>query len=169
MPPCRSDTSLRRQVLLETLSLSARPAMRPCDKCQKRGIAGSCLVGERSDSCIACIRAGYKCDLAPFSPAQWLRLERQREQKSREAREALAKWSRLAAEVDELEKKKRELVEGEMRNIKDLESGSSSSGPSPNDFLLDVDSEKLVLQDDFDWGSLDFAPGGTVEEGTCNS
>ena len=92
--------------------------------------------------CVECIRIGYQCDLAPFSTEQQLRLERQRNQKSAEAREALAKQSRLQAEVDQLEKKRQELVEGELRNITNLETEESlANSPSLEDFLFNVGSE----------------------------
>jgi len=87
-----------------------------------------------------------------------------------EAREALAKWSRLQAEVDQLERKEQELVKGELRNIADLEADevTSASGPNTEDFLLDVESEQLVLEDDFDWSALSFVPGRTIAEAPGN-
>jgi len=154
---------------VDKISLST-VIMRTCKHCADRNRPEKCRVGAQSMKCVECIRTGYQCDLAPFSTEQWLRLKRQRKQKSMEAREALAKWSRLQAEVDQLERKEQELVEGELRNIADLEAdeATSAGGPNTEDFLLDVESEQLVLEDDFDWSALGFVPGGTVAEASGN-
>jgi len=72
--------------------------------------------------------------------------------------------------VDQLEKKRQELVKGELRNITDLETEESLAGnPSSEDFLFNVGSEQLILEDEFDWNTLGFLPGGTVAEASGSS
>ena len=50
-----------------------------------------------------------------------------------------------------LKKKGLAIVKGELAYIKELETLKSSSGsPCPNNFLFNVSSKKLVLEDNFD-------------------
>ena len=138
--------------------------MRPCNECERKGCPDKCKIGARSEKCVECARTGRDCNLAPFSPAKWARLRRLREDKAKEAKAALAKWSRLQAEVELLEQKERKMVEGELENISDLEQEEGSSGPRPDDILFDVGPETFSIESEFDWASIGFDPAGSVPE-----
>ena len=93
-----------------------------------------------------------------------------KEEKASEAKAALAKWSRLQAEVELLEKKESVMVEGELKNISDLKTEESlQGGPSPGDFLFDVNLETLSLKTGFDCSNITFAPNGIPIEGLDTS
>ena len=162
MPPQRHhfpSSSDRRRVLVNSLQPS-NAAMRVCKNCEKAGRPEKCKIGGSSDRCVECARCGYSCDLAPFSPAKWSRLRRQREQKLQESREVLARFTRLQREVEVLEKKEREMVEGEMENIQELERDEAAlSDLNSNDLLFDVSSEQIEFPEGFDWSA--FPVGGT--------
>ena len=67
------------------------------------------------------------------------------------------------------EKKCIALIEGEIAYISELEIGEQSAeqaGPKPENFLFDVASEDLVLEN-FDWFAVDF--GGTAAKKSGNS
>ena len=64
-----------------------------------------------------------------------------------------------------LERKGLAIVEDEMAYIDKLEElENSSGGPRPNDFLFNVSSKKLVLEDDFNWLSVNFNPSVIVPD-----
>ena len=50
--------------------------------------------------------------------------------------------------MESLERKKEEIVASELQNIAKLEQDKAS--PNPNDFLFDLSSERLVVEDEFD-------------------
>ena len=107
-----------------------------------------------------CARKGATdCDLPPFSPAKWSRIWKKRNEKAKEAKEALAKFTRLQREVEALERKGIEIVEGTVADINDAEveeapEATEASSPSPSDFLFNVASEELVLEDDFNQSAV---------------
>ena len=142
--------------------------MRVCKNCDKANRPEKCKVGGSSDRCVECARVGYSCDLAPFSPARWARIEKKRQEKAKEFKETFAKLNRLQVEVEALEKQKLEMVEGELRNIEEVEADEQATGPNLNDFLFDVSSEQVEISPDFDWDALVDA-GGIAAEGSGSS
>ncbi len=122
MPPNRYRLPLlyRRRQLANSIKAPI-PAIRVCRNYLKANRPEKYKVSGSSDRCVEYARLGYACDLAPFSPAKWARIEQQRILKAAEAKEALARFTRLQAEVEVLEKRKLEMVEGELRNIEELE------------------------------------------------
>jgi len=62
-----------------------------------------------------CARKGSSdYNLSPFSPAKWIKIWNQRNQKAAEAKEALAKFTQLQREVEVLERKGIAIIEGEI-------------------------------------------------------
>ena len=174
MPPHRTTKSstLRRRAQLEN-SGPGRIVMRPCNHCIR--LEKECRVGNDSDRCLECVRAGRKCDLA-FSVVEWKRVKEERDRVLRELLEAhkrmqavqeqmqaaTAKATRLQTQFEFLEKKEQTMVEREYRNIAELEEEEKqSSEPTLDDLLFDVSSEQIEVPPGFDW-SDSFA--GTVAE-----
>lgn len=144
--------------------------MRPCYNCKNAGISNECRIGANSERCVAYTAKGYSCNLAPFSPARWARLRRQREEKLQQSNEALARFTRLQREVKVLEEKERLMVEGELENITDLEKDEEAvASLSSDDFLFNVASEQLVLPSLVDWDALGVSPGETAVRVTGSS
>ena len=71
-------------------------------------------------------------------------------------------------ELEQLERQEREIVEGELQNIKEVEVDEQSTIPSSNDFLFDVSSEQVKIPADFNWGGL-INTSGIIIEGTSSS
>ena len=109
----------RRRVLVDSFVPS--PLMRVCKNCEKSYTPEKYKLGGASGRCIECARKGRSCNLTPFSPSTWARIRQQKKEKSAEAKEALARFTRLQAEVTALESKELELVEGELKNIEEVE------------------------------------------------
>ena len=62
-----------------------------------------------------------------------------------------------------LERKSLAIVEDKIAYIDKLEELENSSGsPRPNNFLFNVSSKKLVLEDNFNWSSVNFNPSAVV-------
>lgn len=157
MPPIRSkpkSTFLRHQ-LVDTIIRTGSPAMRVCSNCERAGQADKCKVVDSSSRCVECARKGSSdCNLSPFSPAKWTKIWKQRNQKAAEAKEALAKFNRLQREVEVLERKGIEMVEGEIHNIEETVEEEKSEGLRPNEFPFDVSSEEVEFPENFDWSGL---------------
>jgi len=129
--------------------------MRACSNCERAGQADKCKVGASAGRCVECARKGSSdCNLSPFSPAKWTKIWNQRNQKAAEAKEALAKFTRLQREVEVLERKGIAMVEGEIQNIEEAEQEEQLGIIDPSDFLFDVSSEQVEVPDDFDWTGL---------------
>ena len=128
--------------------------MRVCKNCERAGTPDKCKVGGSSDRCVECARKTYSCDLAPFSPARWAKLRKERSKKLSEWKEAQAKTSRLALELEVLERKEKEMVEGELQNIDEVEVDEQLAAVNPEDLLFDVSSEQIELPLDFDFSGL---------------
>ena len=127
-------------------------AMRPCKACSSAYPPKECKVGAESDKCVECIRLSKRCDLAPFDPARWRRLEKERERLRKEIQESLSRQIRLQKQLDFLEHEEREMVESELQNIPELEEEQhEANGPSVNDLLFDVSSEHFEVPSGFDW------------------
>ena len=148
--------------------------MRSCSNCEKAGRSSRCKLGDWLDKCLECVRLGYGCDLAPFDPAKWRRLETTRKPLKQEASDALAKYTRLQRQIEFLEDEKREMMESELLNLEELEQKERSERPSnilanslSDNFLVDVRSEQLEIPPDLDWltGSL----SGTAAEASGSS
>ena len=68
--------------------------------------------------------------------------------------ELAAKTSRLHKQLALVEKRKREVVERELRNIEELEADERHAASDPNDFLFNVSSESFEVPEGlegFDW------------------
>lgn len=161
----RLPAEYRRRLLVNSFNVDP---MRVCRNCENAHSPEKCKVGGSSDRCIECARKGRSCDLAPFSPARWARIREQKEAKKKMADEALARFMRYNKEVTALEKQEREMVEGELKNIEEVEVDEQSVIPNFDDFLFDVSSEQVEVPADFDWGGLVDA-GGIVAEGSGSS
>ena len=164
----KSSATHRRRDLADNPGL-CELAMRACSNCQKAAKSDKCKLSERSDKCVECVRSNYDCDLAPFNPVKWRRLEAQRHKLQAEFEEAFARMGRIQKQIKFLETKRKEMVEAELQNIDDLEADEKvPPSPSlPNDLLVDVQSEELELPEGFaDW--LDFS-AGTVAEASGSS
>jgi len=85
MPADRHKLSspFRRRQLVS--SIAPTTLMRVYKNCEKARRPKKCKVGGLSDRCVECARLGYSCDLAPFSPTRWARVQKQRDAK-------LAEW-----------------------------------------------------------------------------
>ena len=168
MPPLRSRprSTFSRHQLVDTILKTGSLAMRPCSNCERAGYADKCKVGASSQRCVECARKGSSdCNLAPFSPAKWTRIWKERNKKAQEAKEALAKFIRLQREVEELERRGIAIVEGEVQNIEDNEASEAKEQAfiSPDDFLFNVSSEQVEVPLDFDFNGLVDVGGTTVE------
>ncbi len=71
-------------------------------------------------------------------------------------------------ELEQLERQEREMVEGELQNIEEVEADEQSTIPSSNDFLFDVSSEQVKILADFNQGSL-INTSRTIIRGTSSS
>jgi len=171
MPPIRSkpkSTFLRHQ-LVETIIRTGSLVIRVCSNCERAGQADKYKVRVSSGRCVECARKGLSdYNLSPFSPVKWTRIWNQRNQKAAEAKEALAKFNRLQREVEVLEKKGIEMVEGELQNIEEVEQNERANAPDPSDFLFDVSSEQVEIPADFNWSGLVDA-GGIATAGSGSS
>ena len=136
--------------------------MRTCSNCYDS--PKKCKVSTNLTRCVECVRKGAaNCNLSPFNPLKQARIQRQRNKKATEAREALAKLNQLQREVNALKKKALAIVKGEVAYIEELEILKNSfGGPRPNDFLFNVSSEKLVLEDNFNQLFVNFNPSIVV-------
>ena len=157
MPACRRShkSSVRRANLIDILESSCVEAMRVCRNCEKSGTSDRCKIGKDSDRCLECVRKACSCNLAPFSAAQWTRVQRQRAEKSSQVKETLSKLLRLQKELEALERKSTSMVEDELRNITDLEEEETKMP----DIDFDVSSEQLEFSTNFDWSSLGVSSG----------
>ena len=66
----------------------------------------------------------------------------------------IAKSNRLLRKVELLEKQQREMVEGEMKNIDDLDLEEQGCPLLPIDFPFNVSSEEIEIPPDFDFAGL---------------
>jgi len=120
MPADRHKLSslFRRRNLIS--SVIPTVPMRVCKNCDKANRPKKCKVGGSSDYYVECARVSYSCNLAPFSPTRWARIEKKRQEKAKEFKETFVKLNRLQVEVKALEKQKLKIVEGELRNIEEV-------------------------------------------------
>ncbi len=88
-----SSTKRRRQLVDSFKALV--PAMRVYYNYSRANRSEKYKVRGSSNRCVEYARLGYSCDLAPFSPAKWARIRKLRKEKAAEAKEALAKFTRL--------------------------------------------------------------------------
>ena len=157
IPPERSSqriSTYRRKAFVSSF-LPTGVAMRPCSNCIRAGRPDQYKVGGSSNKCLDCVRCGYSnYDLAPFSPVRWTRLQKQRDQKLIEYKNMIAKSNRLLRKVELLEKQQREMVEGEMKNIDDLDLEEQGYSLLPTDFPFNVSSEEIEIPSDFDFAGL---------------
>ena len=137
--------------------------MRECKNCKNSKPPKKCLVGGSSNKCVECARGAIVCNLAPFSPVRWARIEKQRKEKSEAYTEAMAKAMRLHAEMEALEKMKLDMVEGELQNIEEVEMDERLVSIDPSNFLFDIFSEQVNVPSDFDFAGLVDVVGTTVE------
>ena len=80
-------------------------------------------------------------------------------------KESLARYNRLQQKVDVLERKGLAIVEDKIAHINKLEKlENSSGGLRPNNFLFNVSSKKLVLEDNFNRLSVNFNPSVVVPD-----
>jgi len=146
----------RRYNLVKTLASSGTLSMRVCRFCQSAGTPDRCKLGDDSDRCLECVRKAVDCNLAPFSPARWARIQRQRAEKSSQVKDTISKLLRLQKELEVLEKKQTDMVEDEIQNISEMEEADTVHAPAVN---FDVSSEQLEYSNDFDWSSLGLPTG----------
>ena len=167
MPNIRRKTTsqFRRQQLAQEIGLFGTLAMRPCQSCIKSGV--ECKVGSSADACMRCTSKNTECDLVPFSPAKWRRLQQARAKKAEQLEEALARVNRLHKEIRQLEKRSVQMVENEVANIEEQE--QEEALPDLSSFPIDVLSEQVEFPPDLDWSPLaagPFSPAGIVAEGS---
>ncbi len=116
--------------------------MRVYSNCERAGQADKCKVGVSASRYMECAQKGLSdYNLSPFSPAKWIKIWNQRNQKAAEAKEALAKFTQLQREVEVLERKGITMVEGEIQNIEEMEQEEQLDIIDPSDFLFNVSSE----------------------------
>ena len=157
----KASTARRRRLMTSVEMKELAP--RACKNCLKDGIPEQCRVDTGYDKCIECQRLGRDCDLSPFNPAKWSRLQIRRDKlrsefleafaQTKEAssrfQESYAKIERLQKQLDFLEAKKREMVEAEVRNIADVEREEIAAGEGPEEplsaFLAGSSSEGFEL------------------------
>ncbi len=161
----RLPAEFRRRQLIH--SFVPTNLMRVCQNCDKARSPEKCKVGGASNRCIECARKGRSCDLAPFSPARWARIREQKEEKKKKADEALACFMRYNKEVSALKKQEREMVEGELKNIDEVEADERLAAINPDDFLFNVSSKQIEIPSDFDWSG--FAGDGEITIGGSGS
>ena len=142
--------------------------MRSYKNCSLSRSPEKCRVSSQSNKCIEYIRRSYAYNLTLFSLTRQARIKKQRKEKSREAKAALAKFTYLQAKVDTLERKKEDIFTGELQNITKLEQDEGARPYSTN-FLFNLPSEQLVVEDKFDQLTLHFSPSGTVRVGLGSS
>ena len=88
--------------------------MRPYKNYSSSSLLEKCRISSSSNKCTECVRRGYIYNLALFSLARQARIKKQRKDKSREAKVALAKFTYLQAKVESLERKKKKIVTSEL-------------------------------------------------------
>ena len=74
------SSNSRRRNLVSSFNPSLL-AIRVYKNCERSNTPNLCKVRGVSDKCVECARKSYLCDLAPFSPARWARIRRQRDAK----------------------------------------------------------------------------------------
>ena len=124
MPRGANKSTLRRYSLIESCR-RAPLAMRPCDRCQSRGL--ECRTSLWSDKCGEYIRVSHPWSLV-VTPQQFAALDAQLEKidaelhRAREAKlEARSRARRLKAQRQKLLEKRSEMTNRELRNIEELE------------------------------------------------
>ena len=156
-----ASSTFRRHQLARSIEVYGAVAMRPCSSCVASGI--ECKVSASARSCLRCTQKSTSCDLSPFSPAKWQRIQRKRKekylevkaarQKEQEARaaeqEAQARLHRLESELYALEEKSLNMVDNEENNIVDQELEEALAGFDPNDFPFDTSTEQIDSLLDF--------------------
>ena len=152
MPPQRTKRSVnpsvrRRELARQLLEF----AMRPCANCTR--LSKQCMVGPDSDRCSHCVQNGKKCDLS-VSPAEMRRIENERVALIDQLADLAAKTSRLHKQLASVEKRKKEVVERELKNIEELEADERAAAPTGNDLLFDVSSEHFEIPENFDWSAV---------------
>ena len=155
------SSTVRRRGLVKSFCPSV--PMRECRNCKDSKPPKKCLVGGSSDKCVECARGAIVCDLAPFSPVRWARIEKQRKEKSEAYKEAMAKAMRLHAEMEALEKMKLDMVENELQNIEEVEVDERLASIDPSNFFFDVSSEQIEVPPGFDFAGLTDIAGTAVE------
>ena len=75
MPNTRRNTTatFRRRRLAEEINAFGFSTMRLCSTYIKSGISSK--VGSSSEKCMRCTLKNVECNLVPFSPAKWRRLQ----------------------------------------------------------------------------------------------
>ena len=125
----KASTARRRRLM--TFVKMRELASRACKNCLKDDISEQCRVDTGYDKCIECQRLGRDCDLSPFNPAKWSRLQIRRDKLRSEFLETFAqtketfsrfqksyvKIKRLQKQLDFLKTKKRKMMKVEVRNI----------------------------------------------------
>ena len=161
MPNIRRKTTsrFRRQQLAQEIGLFGIPAMRLCQSCIKSGV--ECKVGSSADACMRCTSKNVECDLVPFSPAKWRRLQQARAKKAEQLEEALARVNRLHKEIRQLEKKSVQMVENEVASIEEQE--QEEALPDLSSFPIDVSSEQVEFPPNLDWSPFAVGPLSSVE------
>ena len=147
----------RRKLLVNSLWPSSELAMRMCRCCESSRTPEKCKLGEDSNKCLECIRKAVNCNLAPFSPVRWARIQRQRAEKSQQLKESLSKVVRLQRELELLERKQSEMVEDEMQNISEIE--AEDPLVEIPELPFNLSSERLEISSDFDWSALSVSTG----------
>ena len=71
------SSSYRRRNLVNLFN-PTQDTMRVCKNCERTGTPDKCKVGGSSDRCIECARKTYSYNLAPFSPARWAKIRKER-------------------------------------------------------------------------------------------
>ena len=170
MPPSRTNnrySKTRKRDLLER-SAFLTEAMRPCQRCSQSG--RRCKIGEASEKCMECVKAGCFCDLA-IPPAKLRRIHQERLRLRREVKEARARCSRLERQLESLEDQEEELVAAEWQNISELEREEHAVATPSEDILFDNKGLGEFLQRE--GIAYDFSPSGSSKSTgmveICNS
>ena len=101
--------------LVNTIIRTGLIAIRVYSNYKRAGQADKCKVGASASRCVECARKDLlDYNLSPFSPAKQTKIWNQRNQKAAEAKEALAKFTRLQREVEVLERKGIAIVKDEI-------------------------------------------------------
>ena len=143
--------------------------MRFCKNCSSSFVPKPCRIAEGSEKCVACVNSGRPCNLASFDTVRWRRLKKKRKRLKTELKKSYAKQQRLLRQIDFVEKKQQVMVDGELRNIEELEHEEALAEGLLFDFtfLIDVASEQLVLF--VGWEDWSVLPDGTVAEKSGSS
>ena len=95
-----------------------------------------------------CTSKNTECNLVPFSPAKWRRLQQARAKKAEQLEEALARINRLYKEIRQLKKKSVQIVENKVANIEEQE--QKEALPDLLSFPIDILSEQVEFPPDLD-------------------